>query len=333
MEQDRHYQVVSHAQVPELARQVLALETLCFATYPGVLRPSLAHTEWYLRRPGMDVELSSAALCDGQMVCSLFVSRAHMRLGGQIEEVGLLDTVMTHPEHRQRGLARIVLARAIGGMPAGGLAASALCTLQGSMPSRLYQSLGYREVEALDFLQRTQPATSVAPGWEPATPDEGPTLRAWLDDHFAGHEGYQPYHEALWRWRKLDRPPDAPVEHWALRRQGALAGFATLCHAPIIGAPGERCHILTDFALAPTLAGPAADEALETLLARAPAGETVIALAPQGNAGESAWWRAHGFGVEHVESVMALPLQPRLRAALGGTPSAWHTTVETIIGV
>ncbi len=140
----RDYTLVPHRAIGHLAEQIYALTRLAFGSYAGVLVPSPEHRDWYVRRPGMDADLSVAVLCEGRLVSNVFVTVAALRLGGGLLPAGIVDTVMTHPAHRRQGLARWALETAIAGMRDRGLAASLLYTVAGSMPAALYGSLGYR---------------------------------------------------------------------------------------------------------------------------------------------------------------------------------------------
>ncbi len=148
------YEVRPQVAVRDLARQAHELTQLAISSYQGVLEPSLAHTAWYLRRPGMDGELSQAVLYRGRMVASLFITVAMVRLGGELVRAGLIDTVITHPDHRRRGLARRLLEEAIEAMRARGLAASLLYTVPGPVPYELYRSLGFRPHAEVAYLRR-----------------------------------------------------------------------------------------------------------------------------------------------------------------------------------
>ena len=112
----RRYDIVPHADIPDLAGQIHALAAVAFGAYPGVLAPHLAHREWYIRRPGMDRDLSMGILCDGRLVASVFVTQAPVRLGGRPLSLGIVDTVMSHPDHRRQGLARWALSAAVDAM-------------------------------------------------------------------------------------------------------------------------------------------------------------------------------------------------------------------------
>ena len=46
------------------------------------------------------------------MVSSLFLTLSHIYLEGELTPVGIIDTVMTHPDYRRRGLASALLKEA-----------------------------------------------------------------------------------------------------------------------------------------------------------------------------------------------------------------------------
>ncbi|MBC7314945.1 MAG: GNAT family N-acetyltransferase [Chloroflexi bacterium] len=329
----RHYEIVSHADLGDLARQIYTLTQACFATYPGVIEPSEAHRVWYLRRPGMDAALSSAVLFDGQVVSSVFVTRVMMRLGGELVPVGMVDTVMTHPDHRRRGLASAVLSRALLGMRSEGFAAAALSTLLGSMPYRFYESLGFRLATPMDYLLHLGPDKPKTRTAEVLSPEEDGQAVAFLNAHFAEHEGYIPYDEPLWRWRKRERPAELPAEHCLLRdERGDIAAFASLCHAPILTGSGTQpVTIFTDLALPEN--GEDAHLALRAFLGRIPEGRPAGVLVARCNEAEVRLLTACGFQHQYTEAAMILPFWPALEAALARAPKRWYPVVESVIGV
>ena len=324
------YEVRPHAGVRDLGRQAYELTRLAFSSYDGVLEPSPAHTAWYLRRPGMDAQLSQAALCDGRLVASLFVTVADVRLGGSPVRTGVVDTVMTHPEHRRRGLARRLLCQAIAGMRERGLAAALLYTVPGSVPFHLYKGLGFQPHAEVDYLRRMQPDGEVSPlGAERATARQRTEEMAFLNAHFRQHDGYVAVDEALWRWRRLDRPAENPAQSYVVRDGGHVVGCATLCPASIVGA-GRACCVLTDLAIAP---GADACGTLARLLAPAPPGSEVLALSYAGDAEGRALLRAAGFVRRGGEVAMLLPLSPQAERAVSTPPRRWYVLAESVVGV
>ncbi|MDI7277395.1 MAG: GNAT family N-acetyltransferase [Anaerolineae bacterium] len=324
------YEVRPHAGVGDLARQAYELTRLAFSSYDGVLEPSLAHTVWYLRRPGMDAHLSQAVLCDGRLVASVFVTVADVRLGGSPLRTGVVDTVMTHPEHRRRGLARRLLCQAIAGMRECDLEAALLYTVPGSVPFHFYEGLGFQPHAEVDYLRRTQPEGKASPpGAERATACQRTEAMAFLNAHFRQHDGYVAMDEALWRWRRLDRPAENPAHSYLVRDGGHVVGSATLCPASIVGAR-RACCVLTDLAIVP---GADACGTLARLLAPAPPGSEVLVLSYAGDAEGSALLRAAGFVRRGGEVAMLLPLSSRAEQAAIAPPRRWYVLTESVIGV
>lgn len=326
------YRIHPHAEIGELASQVYELTRLAFGAYPGVLQPSEAHRAWYVRRPGMDATLSQAALLEGRLVASLFVTVAQLRLGGRLAPVGIVDTVMTHPAHRRRGLARRLLTEAIAGMRARGLSASLLYTLPGSVPFQLYRSLGYRPHAPVHYLHRLQPTTlPVRRTVQRAGPADRPALIAFLNEHHAGHDGYIPIDEALWSWRRVERPPELPAATYLVHKEGTVQGCATLCRAPIVASgAGAASYVITDLAL-----GAASDAAavLDALLSPIPAGAEARILSAEANGAVNHLLRAAGFRPSGAEVGMVLPLDAEAELALAAPPARWYVLAESVIGV
>ena len=103
------YRTCTHEDVsdqPGLLQALADLNALTFGKYDGVVVPSRDFMAWYTRRPGMDPRLCQAAFAGERLVASLFVTLLEMRLWGQIVQCAIIDTVMTHPSHRRKGLAR-----------------------------------------------------------------------------------------------------------------------------------------------------------------------------------------------------------------------------------
>ena len=149
----------------DLVIQLGQLTALAFAEFDGVVQPSPLKTGWYLARPGMDQELSGVAVCEGRIVSNVYVTRLRFPVGGQLLDVGMIDTVMTHPQHRQRGLARRLLKRALSGLRAVGADATMLYTPPGSLPFRIYEKMGFRQIErSVEELREVEQLTDYSPG-------------------------------------------------------------------------------------------------------------------------------------------------------------------------
>lgn len=330
----REYDLCCHAELGDTAPQIHHLASLTFGAYPGVLRPSAAHRDWYVRRPGMDSRLSMAAVCRDQLVCNVFVTVERVRLGGDLRPIGIVDTVMTHTAHRRRGLARSVLSQAIRRMRERGLFASLLYTVRGSMPYHFYQQLGYRPHVQVYSSCRVQaaPASPIRGlALHRAGPEDAGKLMAFLNGHFSCHDGYVPLSDALWRWRKLDRPAELPADTWFVAKWDRVLGCVTICRAPIISASGEeRSHVLTDLAI-----GPEGDPRaiLTALLSPVPEGGPMRILLPKVNRQTNALLNLAGFREDIGEVSMVLPLDLDTGRVLTKMPRRWYVLTESVIGV
>lgn len=324
------YELLSHREVGDLAAQVYDLAALAFGTYPGVLQPSRAHREWYVRRPGMSAELSQAMVCGDRVVSSVFVTMARMRLFGEVRPVGILDTVMTHPEHRRRHLASAVVGEALAGIRARGLVAALLYTLDGSMPFRMYGGMGFRPHARVAYWRRPEADTTPGGGARRVEPHEHARLQALLNAWHAGVEGHIPLDDALWRWRKVARPAELPAQVWLLERCGKPLGTATLCRAPIVSEGGARAAwFLTDLATDPDADRRAA---VEELLRIVPAGEARTLTADTDEDASRAL-RAAGYERVAVEVAMIRACDEGLRAAPHDPPRGWYPLAESIVGL
>lgn len=326
------YTITCHAHVNDLSDQVYRLAREAFGQYPGVLRPSARNQAWYVARPGMDRHLSMAALHHGQLVSNVLVTVVNMYLAGRLRSVGVLDTVMTHREHRRRGLARRLLEEAIEGMRARGLAASLLCTLPESMPYRLYQTLGYRPHVTLHYYRREGGDKLLRPyPLHRATESDDARLREFLDARFEGCEGYVPLDDALWAWRRHQRSDDLPAEVWFVEEGDRVLGTLTVCRAPIVGPDhAEVSYVLTDLAIS----GEAdADAVMASLLTAVPVDVETLVISASVNEETNRLLGRWGFTREASEVAMLLPFEPEIEAKVAFPPTRWYVLVESAIGI
>ncbi len=325
------YRICPQAELDDLPARLHALNELTFGSYPGVIVPSPAFMRWYCERPGMDRELSLVALAGEELVASVFVTVVPLRLGGELRPTGIVDTVMTHPEHRRRGLARRLLSEAVHGMRARGLGASLLYTVPGSAGYHLYLSLGYRPHAPAHYWRRTQPMA----GWRAlvlrrADMRDSARLAAFLNTHFAGHDGHVSLDGDLWRWHKVERPAELPASVYYVEAGGSLQGCVTVCRASITGSPHGASYILADLAIAP---GTGALGVLESLLSTIPAGADVMTLAAHADASTVGLLSGAGFQAQAGEVGMVLALAPEAERALATPPERWYVLAESVIGV
>lgn len=326
------YRITDHAACSDLTQPLYELKMLCFGRYPGVVSPAPAITRWYRRRPGMDPTLCMAALQGEQLVASLFVTVAEMRLGGRLLPVGIVDTVMTHPEHRRQGLARRLLVEALQRMRERGLAASLLYTFPDTVPFRLYQSLGYQPYAPTDYFHMVRSGGFRSSlHYEVRTNPPAEDVTAFLNSQLGESDGYIPLTAALWRWRKDERPAELPISIVAVEHEGRLAGCVTLCRAPITSTSGDAfMYVLADLAIDLAADGPAV---LEALLQSVPAGAEVLAPVAQAERHLQALLPGAGLARQPGECGMVAPLSLEAAQALDTPPQSWYVAVESVVGV
>ncbi len=328
------YVLLPHRAIGALADPVYGLTRLAFGTYLGVLVPSREHRAWYVRRPGMDDDLSTAVVCGGVLVASVFVTVARVTVGGRLLRVGIVDTVMTHPEHRRRGLARWALTTAIAGMRRRDLQVSLLYTVADSMPFRLYESLGYVPHAPVRYYGGTPEATAPHIGEvhaRPMRPGEDASVRTFVDACLCERDGAVPLDPPLWRWRHQERPAELPATVWLVEGPAGRLACVTVCRAPIVtaGDPAE-CYVLTEVALA---GGADPRVVLRALMATVPRGAELRALAAESDPELCLAFEGLGLRALTTETAMLLPLDEGACAALAAPPRAWVPLTESIVGL
>jgi len=320
------YHIASHAQQPPDDRRLAALASLCFGSYPGVLRPSLGFVRWFLRRPGLAPALSQAAWHGDELVASLFVTEAVLSVGLSPCRVGLVDTVMTAPEHRGQGLASALIKRAIDAAASLGLEAMLLYTSPDTGPYRLYASLGFRHVKSLDYWRRPPGACSGGEpcAWEALLSPEPEDLAAEYEQLMLSHDGV-PVHDArLWRWRKRQRPASIRPTLWRVRGQGAPA-MATCARLRLTG---EGSSLLLSDVL---VSEPAC---LQALCARMPPDIPLITVADTNDSQMRTALELAGFRPGAQEAMLSYCLDSGgAIAALSASKRPWLPLTESIIGI
>ncbi|MDP6778984.1 MAG: GNAT family N-acetyltransferase, partial [Candidatus Latescibacteria bacterium] len=158
------YQIQSHAEflsrttasgIPtDLPAALDQLSHAAFGQYNGAIVGTPAFKRWFTSRPGMTDASRFVATIEGQVVSSLFVTVTPMQWNGEIVTAGLIDSVMTHPDHRRQGLATALLTRAVDFLSDQGGDLALLYTVAYSVPYRLYVSLGFADYLRVHLLQR-----------------------------------------------------------------------------------------------------------------------------------------------------------------------------------
>ncbi len=318
----------------DLITQLGQLTALAFAEFDGVVQPSSHKTGWYLARPGMDQELSGVAVCDGQIVSNVYVTRLRFPLGGQLLDVGMIDTVITHPQHRRQGLARRLLERALSGLCAAGVEAAALYTPPGSLPFRIYERMGfrlYRRSRVWTRERTTQPGDGQSEiETNIAAMSDAPAIRALVNRYNADKDGFVPLDERLWAWRKLQRPPTMPATVVVARKGDGLSGTLTFCPVELVKREEPRYHIyLTDLGLE----GDSYAETLAALLRASPWSGLCITLAAENDQLLGELLRDAGFTPAPSEACLVYPLTPAAERTLKRDGRPWYVLPESVVGV
>ncbi|MCD6360124.1 MAG: GNAT family N-acetyltransferase, partial [Armatimonadetes bacterium] len=206
------YELTDYVSVTDAARQFVDLSNVAFAEYEGAMEFGYEWGEWYLRRPGTDPRLCQAALAEGKLVSQVLVAVQELQIGGDLLRCGIIDSVATHPEHRKQGLARALMDRAHEAMRENAqVDAAVLYTNPAGHPYRFYGRLGYLTRAQAALITGPRPdAEAVVEAVDPG--EVAGELMRLLNGYYAGHEGYAPLNDAMWRWHKLEVPAGTGLE-------------------------------------------------------------------------------------------------------------------------
>ncbi len=317
----------------ELSVRLGRLTAIAFAAFAGVVQPSPAKTAWYLARPGMDRDLSGVIVCAGEIASSVYVTRLRFAVGGQPFQMAMIDTVVTHPDFRRRGMARRLLQRALDGARAAGLDGVSLYTVPQTLPFAIYTRLGFRPYRQ-SMVWTEKGASSLPAGAATVRSlrdEEENTVRDLVRRFNAGRDGFVPLDDTLWRWRKHQRPPHMPADVRTAWDGSRLVGTVTLCPVELVSAGGPARHVyLTDLGLADD----ASDEAvLSSLLATRTSRDRYISLAGENDAALAVLFSRLGFVATPGEMCLIYPLQEALQQALARSERPWYVLPESVVGV
>lgn len=305
---------------PQVAA-VSGLNDLAFAQYPGVIEGGEAFMRWYMARPGLDPDLCQAAWAGDSLAASLFVTVMPLYLLGALRHVGVIDTVMTHPDHRRHGLARSLLSSAIDRARGRGLDALQLYTMPGSPGHRLYTSLGFADRALLRYWTVETTAGDAA-GWRQSPPEQDPVARATVEAMRERYDGVPQLDDAYWAWRRRERPPVIPGEIWL--RSGEREANETLALLPTPMIALAKRVVLSDIAVRH-------ESSLASLGAALADRTPLVALADEADALLNGALRQAGFTPGAAEAAMLLPLTVSVADAPRTLP--WFALTESVIGV
>ena len=327
----RGYRICTHDDVsdqPGLLKALADLNALTFAEYDGVVVPSQEFMSWYTQRPGMDPRLCQAAFAGERLVASVFVTLAEMRLRDQSVQCAIIDTLMTHPGHRRKGLARALLQRAMTAMERADADVSLLNTAQADPPAgpqQLYESLGYRPVELVDrWVSRTAGSSG-----EHALDSVGvgEDVRRGLQARLGQRDGWLALDQDLWLWRRAERPSAYPVE--VVRTSQDVV--AAVCTGPLLSRGEEQPFaVLSDFAPSEEADY---EGAVRELLSAVPANATATMLCGRSDEKLAGALQVAGFERAGTEIAMLRAVMPEAEAWIEPPMNQWYVAVESVIGV
>ncbi|MGE5532534.1 MAG: GNAT family N-acetyltransferase [Bacteroidota bacterium] len=319
-----NYRLVTHAQVPRLSAQLASLSNLAFAEYEGAPQVDEAFIDWYLRRPGSTPGLCIAALYGEQLVANVLVALQPLNIGGEFILCGLVDTVATHPDHRQQGLARRLMDMAHELMREHGALAGVLYTNPANHPYQFYSRMGYYTRAQAGMLTGTRPTPCGECTVRPMAVGEAAAVRSLINDHYSSYEGFTPLDEALWHWHRDSRPANMPDQIIVAEAGGALVGTAALADVEVLlGETKSEVTVLSD-AVYPDVA------CLREMLSLAPQ-EKLMSLQAL-DAPEREDLEQLGFVTSVGEVSMILPLDGHVKHLMHNTLRPWYVMVESVVG-
>jgi GNAT superfamily N-acetyltransferase len=325
------YTICSHAEKQNravLLSQLTDLENLAFGHYYGNIIASSDWVQWYTSRPGMVPSLCQAAFAGDELVASVLVTLWPMRLAGETVLCGLIDQVMTHPEHRRHGLARTLMQRAVEGMTEAGAEVSLLNTFEMtpmSGPQRLYESLGYRVLEKVDRYARRQEESE---GKRAAMMlHNGPDTCGMFEEALGNRDGWLLLDVELWHWRREQRPLEYPVL-LVEGSQGQLAAVVTGNF--LVEHNASPFAVITEMNLPE---GSSAAEAVAEILSTVPTTSMVSMLCARSELTLAQGLEGNGFRVEGTELAMVKALSDRGARLVASRGGPWYVAVESIIGI
>lgn len=328
------YRLALALEVENPYEQLLALHRLCFGQYEGVLPFDEEVLRWFVQRPGLGLKNTLIMLHgrDGVIVSSLFLTLGVFYFAGNLVPVGIIDTVMTHPAHRGRGLATTLLREAENIMRARGCWFGYLYTIPNTGQFRLYQKLGYRDFKRVFHLQSAHIwKRDCLFGGRESLSLVSEEVQRFLNETLRAYNGFVPFDEQLWRWRKVCRPKNIPVTVIVSRNSVGIQATLTLTFGQIVTPSGnEEVVFLSDWAAS-------SKEEKEKVLQEAlfHLGDVKVdILCPVDNLEEWQILQEYGFSPYLAESTMLLPLCSEAeQLLLEASSRPWYPLIESIVGV
>lgn len=317
------YELTDFTRVPELAAQAVRLTNNAFAEYDET-PVNERWMEWYLDRPGFDLSLCQAALAGDTMVSQVIAVEQPVQLGDALLPCVIVENVATDPAHRQHGLARKLMERAHEEMRVRRIEAAILYTDPRYHPYEFYQRLGYFERARSTMLIGPRPdATEEGPAPVDADERVGPLIEL-INRYHAGHEGFTPLGEELWRAYRIDAPM-RPVVVAEFANSDAIA-TATFTRTELrVDETDRMVSVAWDLA-----ADDMSPERMRSLLSAAEHDYVAVEfddVAPERHAAGELGLRPHWVAV-----AMVLPLGSDARRALDVRRGPWYLMAEPHLG-
>lgn len=307
--------------------ELLALHRMCFGQYEGVLPFDETILRWYIQRPGLGLEHTFVMLYEDTIVSSLFLTLSNFFFEGNLVPVGIIDTVMTHPAHRGKGLATRLMKEAEAMMRVRNCWFGYLYTIPETKQFHLYKRLGYRDFQRVFHLQGRGQGQE-----EKAQPSSTKEVQQFLNETLSRYNGFIPFDAALWKWRKEERPQAIPTRIFVSQdHHGKIQGSITATWGRITTTTGlEEVVYLSDWA-------GVSKEGKEDVLriALLALGNTKVdLLCPVVNTEEWTILEENGFQPTLAESAMLLPLRKEAEILLQeATSKIWYPLIESVVGV
>lgn len=323
--------VRSLAETETTASELAELFNTAFGEYEGVIYFTPETMAWYLARPGLGREHVFLALDGNRLVGGLMVTVTQVVVGGEPVACGIVDSVMTLPECRQRGIATRLMQHALAWMNDTGLDASLLYTARHSGGHRIYTRLGYVERAAVSYyFSAPAPSGESDPHLRSAVPGEEERLQAVLNAWLGQSDGFVPVDPALWRWRREERPHDLPCSVFVIEDGSEVRATGALCttRVQLDGRPLDLVLITDVAGASPELR----ERMVRALLRRVPPGYGAGILAGSHDTVLPALAEKLGMSCQD-EVAMVAPFSPRAEEALRRRPTGWYTLAESLVGV
>ncbi len=188
----------------------------------------LAHRDWWItgieRDPYYEPEQTRVLEIDGRLVASVTCFYRPSYVGGEVVDAGCIGSVCTHPDHRQKGYVRRLLAEAVEWMTAQGWQWSFLYGRE-----EIYGGSGWQMLASYDVIADLRPSCELGQGImdRRANPERDIGVLCDIYDSFCSElTGPTVRSEEYWRQRVLASTPWAGAPQYRIvERNGTPLGY------------------------------------------------------------------------------------------------------------